>query len=497
MSQPMSPKEYKNKIGEITPKKIGSGAYGKVFKSSKDFAVKVQLKDDGVYIREISILRYLNHPNIIKPEGHMFIKNADEIHFAMQKADSTLLTLIKKFPDIQTITSISYQLLHALAYMKEKSIIHRDLKPGNILVYGNNVKICDFGLGKYFIDGKNSYTSHTSEVQTLYYRSPEVTLQQGYNFKADIWSVGAIILEMAGNKSFKLRRYAYMKDAEDSDCDTTDYMNNQQFIFKWFSYLLGPIPKEAKWVENIPESWVRNKSSLYKLCRFVGHPLIDLALKLLSWLPGNRLSAREALEDKCFANITKPEIPEEIKDQPFEWYDQKKSSQTMIGAYHREITMGWIWDISQWQNMGCQTPVMAYALIDLFLSKQNVSIDQIQLVGLACLSIVEKVHEVNIHTYDNWVYKTDNAYTDRQLINMEEMILYEVNFDFIRIFHHILSHRLDRGIWFVVACLLCIDNPISIEHILAKSTEEKLELVSSFKGSNSLKKVCMEVLSKE
>lgn len=494
MSQTMNPKGYKNKIGLLTPKKIGSGSYSKVYESSKDFAVKVQPTYDGVYIREIAILRYLNHPNIIKPEGYLFVNYTDEIHIAMQKAESTLVALIDSVPDIQTITSISYQLLHALAYMEEKNIIHRDLKPGNILMYGNTVKICDFGLSKYFIDGKNSHTSHTSEVQTLWYRSPEVTFKQGYNFKTDVWSIGAIILEMAGNNLFKAQRYGYMEDAKDNNSNST---NDPKFIIKWFSYLLGAIPQEAKWSENLPEEWLRKKSSLHKLCRFTGYPLINLVFKLLAWIPEDRPSAREALEHKCFEGNTVNDTPKEIKEQSFEWYNQKKSLQTMIGIRHREILFGWIWELSRDYKLSYQTPVLAFALIDLFMSRRNISVTQLQLVGLACLSIVEKVHEVEMHTYKEWVYMTDNAYKARELSKMEELILHEFNFDFMRIFHQILTYRLDRESWCIVSCLLCTDNPGSIDSILSKSVEEKRKLISLFQGSYKLKEMCLEVLSKE
>lgn len=85
MSSFLVEQEYEAKIGNLTPKKIGGGSYGNIYMSSKNFAVKVQKIEDTVYIREISILRYLNHNNIIKPKGYIFDKETNEVHFAMKK----------------------------------------------------------------------------------------------------------------------------------------------------------------------------------------------------------------------------------------------------------------------------------------------------------------------------------------------------------------------------------------------------------------------------
>lgn len=492
MFQPMTDKEYKNKIGLLTTKKLGSGSYGKVYESRKCFAVKVQRTCNSVYIREISILRYLNHPNIIKPEGYFF-HNTDEIHIAMQKAEYTLIDLIGNTPDIQTITSISYQLLHALAYMEDKNIIHRDIKPGNILLYGNTVKICDFGLGKYFIDGENSHTSHTGEVQSLWYRSPEVTLNQGYTSKADVWSIGSIILEMAGNELFNNYRWEFIDDAKGEDSDDYD----RKFVIKWFSYLLGTIPRKAKWSENLPEEWLRKVPSFHHICRFKDHPLINLALKLLSWVPGDRPRASRALGHECFEGITVDYIPEEITDQSVEWYNQKKSLQTIIGKHDREVLMGCIWEFSNEFKLSCQTPVMAFALIDLFMSRRDMSTTQLNIIGLVCLYIVDKIHEDKMPLCDESVHVGDDTFSVKDIGKIEKMLLYEFNFDFIGIFHNILSYRLDRESWCVVSCLLCMDNPGSIDSILAKSVEEKRALVLLFQGSDTLKEMCLEILVKK
>jgi cyclin-dependent kinase len=75
--------------------------------------------------------------------------------------------------------------------------MHRDLKPSNLLVdsNGSQLKIADFGLARNFtLPLKTS----THEVETLWYRAPEILLgTKIYGTGVDMWSVGAIFYEIA------------------------------------------------------------------------------------------------------------------------------------------------------------------------------------------------------------------------------------------------------------------------------------------------------------
>jgi calcium-dependent protein kinase len=70
-------------------------------------------------------------------------------------------------------------------------ICHRDLKPENILLDSKNdnqIKVIDFGTSQKFEKGKKM----TQTYGTAYYIAPEV-LNQEYDEKCDIWSIGVIL----------------------------------------------------------------------------------------------------------------------------------------------------------------------------------------------------------------------------------------------------------------------------------------------------------------
>jgi len=93
--------------------------------------------------------------------------------------------------------SFTGQILAGLEYLHSKGILHRDLKADNILVEMSGVcKISDFGISKRTDDDDGGAV--TAMQGTIFWMAPEVVnpTPRGYNFKADIWSVGCVVLEM-------------------------------------------------------------------------------------------------------------------------------------------------------------------------------------------------------------------------------------------------------------------------------------------------------------
>ena len=99
----------------------------------------------------------------------------------------------------QQIKLFIYQLCNGIDYCHRRRIIHRDLKPQNLLIDRSGfLKIADFGLARAF---SLPIKTLTHEIETLWYRAPEVLLgQKQYSLGVDIWAIGCIFAELTEKK---------------------------------------------------------------------------------------------------------------------------------------------------------------------------------------------------------------------------------------------------------------------------------------------------------
>lgn len=189
-----------------------SGTYGVVFRAKHKKTgqivamkkIRLENEDEGIpstAIREISLLKELQHPNIVALQDVIMEEKRLYLIFEFLSYDlkKYLDKLEKKYMDESQLKSFLYQILEAILFCHQRRILHRDLKPQNLLVQGDNVvKVADFGLGRAFGIPVRAYTH---EVVTLWYRAPEVLLgAPRYSCPVDIWSVGCIFAEMATKK---------------------------------------------------------------------------------------------------------------------------------------------------------------------------------------------------------------------------------------------------------------------------------------------------------
>ncbi|XP_035261543.1 STE20-like serine/threonine-protein kinase isoform X2 [Anguilla anguilla] len=202
----VDPEEFWDIIGEL-----GDGAFGKVYKAQNrqshilaaakviDTKSEEELED---YMVEIDILASCDHHNIVKLLDAFYYENKlwILIEFCAGGAvDAVMLELERPLTEPQ-IRVVCRQTLEALLYLHASKIIHRDLKAGNILLtLEGDVKLADFG-----VSAKNTKTlqRRDSFIGTPYWMAPEVVMcetskDRPYDYKADIWSLGVTLIELA------------------------------------------------------------------------------------------------------------------------------------------------------------------------------------------------------------------------------------------------------------------------------------------------------------
>ncbi|KAK6937991.1 Protein kinase domain [Dillenia turbinata] len=194
--------------------KIGQGTYSNVYRArdletGKIVAMKkvrfVNMDPESVRFmaREISILRRLDHPNVMKLEGLVTSRISSSLYLVFEYMEHDLAGLAArpgiKFSETQ-IKCYMKQLLCGLEHCHGQGVLHRDIKGSNLLVDNNGVlKIADFGLATCFTPGQNQPL--TSRVVTLWYRAPELLLGcTDYGVAVDMWSAGCILAELFAGK---------------------------------------------------------------------------------------------------------------------------------------------------------------------------------------------------------------------------------------------------------------------------------------------------------
>ncbi|MBN1234056.1 MAG: protein kinase [Candidatus Coatesbacteria bacterium] len=147
--------------------------------------------------KEAKIAAQLDHPNIVKIFD---IGRQSEIHYFVMNylPGDTLKRRIheKGFLDLSEIKSTSLQMCKALQYAHNKGIIHRDLKPSNIMYdHHGNIVLMDFGIAYAAFGTK--ITSTGTQMGTPHYMSPEQASGEKVDHRADLYSLGIILYEMA------------------------------------------------------------------------------------------------------------------------------------------------------------------------------------------------------------------------------------------------------------------------------------------------------------
>lgn len=203
----------------IQKEEIGAGGFAKVFLvefSNGELGAKkilhpnqrVELSPQDLenitarFRREVITLTSINHPNVVKILGSNL--DNDPPSYLMPLAESTLardMTSLKKMP-IEHRIGVFMDILAGLEAIHELGIYHRDLKPLNILRFGSNYAISDFGLISLDQSQLSVLTQSGVYMGSDKYTAPEITHELKYASKAsDIYSAGCLLHDLTTSGS--------------------------------------------------------------------------------------------------------------------------------------------------------------------------------------------------------------------------------------------------------------------------------------------------------
>ncbi|KAF8077912.1 ste11-like protein [Lyophyllum atratum] len=150
--------------------------------------------------REIELLKNLQHANIVQ---YLYSSLDDEYLniFLEYVPGGSVTALLRNYGAFEEtlVKNFVRQILEGLNYLHERDIIHRDIKGANILVDNKGgIKISDFGISKKVDDNllTGNRVNRPSLQGSVFWMAPEVVKQSAHTRKADIWSVGCLVVEM-------------------------------------------------------------------------------------------------------------------------------------------------------------------------------------------------------------------------------------------------------------------------------------------------------------
>jgi mitogen-activated protein kinase 1/3 len=349
-------------------KRLGKGSYGSVClgrsnRTGQIVAIKsIKGIFDRIYdakriLREICIMRVLNHPDIVKIiEVIVTERSFRTIYIVMESAQSDLKKVLKSpvYLGFEQVRYMMYQAVCGLRYMHSANILHRDLKPANILINEDcSIKICDFGLSRSYIklnrlddydnphaqaaldsrelgietagrlQGSLKKRELTVHVVTRWYRAPElILLEKEYNKEIDIWSLGCVFAEMLSlvkaNVSHYIERGALFPgmscfplspDTSTSikragyPCAENDQLN---VIFD----VIGTPdptdldfitdPKAQQYVDSFPRKAPKPLTDFFPAC---GADELDILSRMLVFNPRRRISLDQLVAHRYFDSV--------------------------------------------------------------------------------------------------------------------------------------------------------------------------------------------------
>lgn len=275
-------------------KQIGNGSYGTVYEAvntdtKQIVAVKyIKSSDKGLEcLLEASIMSSISHPYINKALD--ITCTNDSMNIIQEMADCDIFSKCreKSKPSQTTIKKWVWQLCQAVLCLHKEKIIHGDIKSMNLLLFGNNVKLCDYTLSMKHTPGM----TYAVLSGTPTHRAPEIWMKKAWDESSDIWSLACTIYEMiCGQLLFPMQ-------------DTPgDYKNSPDIKHKNLNCIFDFCQENG---QKVPyEKYPINYNKHRKFNKTDGKAF-DLLNKMLQLNPRDRINIRQVLEHPYFEKYSK------------------------------------------------------------------------------------------------------------------------------------------------------------------------------------------------
>ncbi len=196
-------------------RKLGEGGMGEVFEATHiylDKAFALKLLRPEITANPEAVVRFHQEARSAASIGHDNIVNVEDfgrlpdgsVYLAMELLRGrSLAERLRVEPPLSTEECLGFalQVCEGLAAAHAKGIVHRDMKPENVFLTEKQglviCKILDFGIAKVTGEGSSSLTRTGAIFGTPHYMSPEQALGKSLDHRADIYSLGVILFEMA------------------------------------------------------------------------------------------------------------------------------------------------------------------------------------------------------------------------------------------------------------------------------------------------------------
>ena len=382
---------------------LNEGTYGHIY-DMKNGTVRKQYKNDinGIpadMLREVATLKRIDSPYVIQllHVGDNFII-LPFYSYNLNQVFKNLIPYNKK--NIFKCICLGLYDLHSIG------IVHCDIKPGNVMFKDENrAVLIDTGFSKIF-ESNRHYDIRSPRIATLYYRAPEIILEEKYSFEVDVWAAGCILAEMyTGSYLFKI----------DNETDLLEYQ----------CYLMGTPTYHENFELDFQSGVFKDDFKIY------GQDVSDLIGGMLNTDYKERLSIAQVLNANYFQEHLKFQDERRNYDDYLNDYDVGftliDSSEKLLEM--RKILLLWLISIINYYNLSDSTYFRTVMLLDRIIIDGKMRIDEnnFQLIGMACIFLAGKYEMVDCLSITEVLSVCD--YNKGELLEMEKIVFENLNYD--------------------------------------------------------------------